>query len=223
MSLTWLMTGSCWMRSKNADSRSTSCSSRASVDGEVEAEAVDVHLRHPVAQAVHDQLQHVGVAHVERVAGARVVHVVRGVVGDQAVVRRRCRCPLKASVGPEVVALGGVVVDDVEDHLDARLVQRADHRLELLHLLADARARCVLVVRGEEADRVVAPVVAQAGARPGGRRGRTGAPACSSTRGDAEALQVVDEGRVGDARCRCRAAPARCRDGGTVAPLTWAS
>ncbi len=32
MSLTWLTTGSCWMRSKKADSRSTSCSSRASVD-----------------------------------------------------------------------------------------------------------------------------------------------------------------------------------------------
>jgi hypothetical protein len=28
------------------------------------------------------------------------------------------------SIGPEVVALGGVVVDDVEDHLDAGRVQR---------------------------------------------------------------------------------------------------
>ena len=26
--------------------------------GQIEAEAVDVHLRHPVAQLVHDQLQH---------------------------------------------------------------------------------------------------------------------------------------------------------------------
>ena len=33
--------------------------------GEVEAEAVDVHLADPVAQAVHDQLQHVRVAHVQ--------------------------------------------------------------------------------------------------------------------------------------------------------------
>jgi hypothetical protein len=35
-----------------------------------------------------------------------------------------------------VVALGGVVVDDVEDHLDAGVVQRAHHPLELLHLVA---------------------------------------------------------------------------------------
>ena len=32
--------------------------------------------------------------------------------------------PRNDSVGPEVVALGGVVVDDVQDHLDAGLVQR---------------------------------------------------------------------------------------------------
>jgi hypothetical protein len=35
-----------------------------------------------------------------------------------------------------MVAFGGVVVDHVEDHLDAGLVQRLDHGLELLDLLA---------------------------------------------------------------------------------------
>ena len=35
-----------------------------------------------------------------------------------------------------MVALGGVVVDDVEDHLDAGAVERLDHPLELVHLLA---------------------------------------------------------------------------------------
>jgi len=33
-----------------------------------------------------------------------------------------------------VVTLGRVVVDHVEDDLDAGLVQRPDHGLELLHL-----------------------------------------------------------------------------------------
>src|SRR3712207_7606518 len=37
-----------------------------------------------------------------------------------------------------------------------------DHRLELLHLLAAGAEGRVVVVRGEEADRVVAPVVRQA-------------------------------------------------------------
>ena len=87
---------------------------------EVEAEAVDVHLEDPVAQAVHDQLQHVRVPHVQRVAGAGVVHVVPPVVGDQPVVRRVVDA-LERQRRAQVVALGGVVVDDVEDHLDAGL------------------------------------------------------------------------------------------------------
>ena len=128
---------------------------------EVEAEAVDVHLGHPVAQRVHDQLQRVGVADVEAVPGAGVVHVVARVVLDEPVVRRVVEA-LEAQRRAEVVALGGVVVDDVEDHLDAGRVQRPDHRLELLHLLAELTGRGVLGLRGEEAEGVVAPVVAQA-------------------------------------------------------------
>ena len=60
-----------------------------------------------------------------------------------------------------MVALGGVVVDDVEDHLDAGAVQRLDHPLELAHLLAARARRRVERVRREVADRAVAPVVRQ--------------------------------------------------------------
>ena len=60
-----------------------------------------------------------------------------------------------------MVALRGVVVDDVEDHLDAGAVQRLDHALELAHLLAAVARRGVGRVRREEADRGVAPVVRQ--------------------------------------------------------------
>ncbi|MCW2529784.1 MAG: glycogen debranching protein, partial [Pseudonocardiales bacterium] len=48
--------------------------------GEVEAEAIDVAFEHPVAQAVHDQLDRARVQHVEAVARAREVHVVALVV-----------------------------------------------------------------------------------------------------------------------------------------------
>ena len=101
--------------------------------GEIEAEAVDVHLDDPVAQAVHDELQHARVAHVQRVAAAGEVHVVARVVRRAAGSRTLLSMPRSESVGPEVVAFGRVVVDDVEDHLDAGGVQRADHRLELAH------------------------------------------------------------------------------------------
>ena len=123
-----------------------------------------MHLGHPVAQRVHDQLQRVGVADVEGVPGAGVVGVVAAVVLLEPVVRRVVDA-LEAQRRPEVVALGGVVVDHVEDHLDARGVHRLHHRLELLDLLAVPSGLVhrggVGGVRGEEAQGVVAPVVAQ--------------------------------------------------------------
>ena len=122
---------------------------------EVEAEAVDVHLEHPVAKRVHEELQHARMHHVQRVAAAGEVEVVAAAVGEPVV-----GGVVDAAEGerrPELVALGGVVVDDVEDHLDPGRVERLHHRLELLHLAGGGVAR----LRGEEADGVVAPVVAQ--------------------------------------------------------------
>ena len=161
--------------------------------GEVEAEAVDVHLGDPVAQRVHDQLHRVRVAHVEGVAGAGVVHVVALVVLDEAVVGRVVDA-LEAQRRPEVVALGGVVVDDVEDDLDAGGVHRLDHRLELLDLLA-LGAGGVVGVRGEEAEGVVAPVVAQALVEQRGVLDEL-VHRHQLDRGDAELLQVGGDRRV---------------------------
>ena len=129
--------------------------------GQVEAEAVDVHLRHPVPETVHQELDAPGMRHVERVAASRVVHVVTAILCHQPIVGRVVD-PAEAERRPELVALGGVVVDDVEDDLDPGLVKRLDHLLELADLLAaDSLAR-VARVRREEADRVVAPVVGEA-------------------------------------------------------------
>jgi len=79
---------------------------------QVEPEAVDVHVEHPVAERVHDELQHVRVAHVEAVAGAGVVHVVLRRVRHEPVVRRVVDAAERQH-RTHVVALGGVVVDHV--------------------------------------------------------------------------------------------------------------
>ena len=100
-------------------------------------------------------------AGVEAVAGAGEVLVeplvvveqpVVGGVVDAAEVQRRA----------QVVALGGVVVDHVEDHLDTGLVEGAHHGLELGHGGTGVLGGRVLVVRGEEPESVVSPVVSQA-------------------------------------------------------------
>jgi hypothetical protein len=97
---------------------------------QIEAEAVDVHLLDPVAQAVGDHLQHAGMRHGDGVSAAGVVDVVARLVGQQAVIGG----VVDAAEGqgrPEVVAFRGVVVDDVQDDLDAGAVQAPDHGLEL--------------------------------------------------------------------------------------------
>src|SRR5664279_1756862 len=90
----------------------------------------------------------------------RVVLVVALVVIDQPVVGGVVD-PAERQGRAEVIAFRGVVVDDVEDDLDAGRVQRFHHRLEFLHLLPAVPERGVGVVRGEKSDRVAAPVVRQ--------------------------------------------------------------
>ena len=160
--------------------------------GEVEPEAVHVHLAHPVAQRVDDQLEHVRVAHVQRVAGAGGVEVVAPAVGQPVVggvvdaAERQRRA--------EVVPLRRVVVDDVEYDLDPGLVHGLDQVLELGDDLFHP-PRGVVAVRGEEGDRVVPPVIAQ---------GLLGQVVVMQElvhrhqldRGDAQPLQVLDDGGV---------------------------
>ena len=124
---------------------------------QVEAETVHVHFRGPVAQGVGDHLQHARVAQVQGVAGAGIVDVEALVVGHQAVVRG----VVDAAHGQGralFVALGGVVVDHVEDHFQIGFVQVRDHFLELGDLAAGQVAR----VGGEERNAVVAPVIGHA-------------------------------------------------------------
>ena len=64
-----------------------------------------------------------------------------------------------ADRGAALVTLGGVVVDHVEHHLQPRRVHPAHH---LAELVAWVMGGGVARVGAEEAQRVVAPVVAQA-------------------------------------------------------------
>ena len=67
---------------------------------------------------------------LKRVAGAGVIHVVARICRHQTVIGGVVDAA-EAQRGAQVIAFGGVVVDDVEDHLDARRVQRKHHLLEL--------------------------------------------------------------------------------------------
>ena len=60
---------------------------------------------------------------------------------------------------PQLAALGGVVVDHVQQHFDPGLVQRAREQVEFANVGTGEEA----AVGRKEADRVVTPVVAEAG------------------------------------------------------------
>ncbi len=95
-------------------------------------------------------------AEVQRVSGARVVNVVAQLVRNEPVIGAVVDA-LEGKGGAQLVAFGGVVVDDVQDHLEAAVVQAGDHLLELAQRIRDVGG--VARVGGEEADRIVAPVV----------------------------------------------------------------
>ena len=92
ISFTGASTGSWWTRSKNALWASP-LRLAGERGGQVEAEAVDVHLGHPVAQRVQNEPQSGGVADVEAVAGAGGVVVASPVARRPGGSTPGCRCP----------------------------------------------------------------------------------------------------------------------------------
>src|SRR5262245_38063814 len=94
---------------------------------------------------------------IERVSATREVVVVTGLIGekpivggivDAAEVERRAK----------VIAFRGMIVDHIEDDFDAGVMQSRNGRSKRV----ERRARSVTRLGREEAQRVVAPIVAQA-------------------------------------------------------------
>ena len=157
-----------------------------------------MHVRDPVPQRIHDELQGVGGAHVERVARSGGVEVVLLGVFDEPVVGGVVEAAESQS-GAHVVALGRVVVDDVHDDFDVRLMEGLDHGLELVDLAAEPVGGSVAVVGGEEADGVVSPIVREALGLQ--RRVVDELVAGHELDGrDAQALEIVDDDGVRDSR-----------------------
>ena len=107
---------------------------------EIEPEAVDVAGLDPMAQRVHDHRADHRMREIERIPAAgeilvearlAVLEPVVGLVVDAAEAQRP----------PEMIALGGVVVDDVEDHLDAGVVQALDRRAKRIKTFRSADPR----------------------------------------------------------------------------------
>ncbi len=168
--------------------------------GEVEPETVHAQVLRPVAQRIGDHPHRRERAGVDRVAAAGQVHPVE-VVGArrQAAPGQRQRM-VRA-------ALAGVVVDHVQHHLDPGLVQRIDHRRELVQLRT--RPARISGVRREVAQGRVAPVVRPAGGRQQRFRG-VRLHRQQLQRGHVQPAQMVDDRRMrhpGEAAAQLRRHP----------------
>ena len=118
-----------------------------------------MHLRNPVPQAIENHVADDDLIGVQRVPGAAVVGVLRAIAIEDVV--HLVREAAEAQGGSRGIPLGRVVVDDVEDHLDAGAVQRLDEVAELIDGAEGVLAQAVAGMRREERDRGVPPVIDQ--------------------------------------------------------------
>ena len=184
---------------------------------EIEAKSIDVERVHPVAQRIHHHLQHTRMREVDRVAGARIVDVAARIVRLQPIVAGIVE-PAKRQRRPGLLGFGGVVVDHVEDHLDAGGVQPA-HRDA--HLVRRA-VRQIRRFRREEGERVVAPVVAQPALQHEAVL-QEGMHRHQFDRGDAEPAQVIDHRGMRQGPAKVPRSDGRMSSCSMVSPRTCAS
>ena len=123
---------------------------------EIEAESVDPRFAHPVAQAVRHHLDDARMAEVERVAGAGVVDVEARLVRHEPIVGLVVDA-FEGKRRTALVALGGMVVDDVQDHFEPAVVEARDHLLEFAQRVRHVGS--VARIGRKKADRVIAPIV----------------------------------------------------------------
>src|SRR5262245_26277304 len=91
---------------------------------------------------------------VERISATCKILIISWLIGLEPIIGDVVDAA-EAQGRAKLVAFGRVVVHDVEDDLDAGVMQPGNRR-------AKGIERAVRLVRGEEAKRVVAPIIAQA-------------------------------------------------------------
>ena len=124
--------------------------------GKVKAEAVDPVAYRPVPQAFQDHLAHDGVVAVQGIAAAAEIIVIP--VGRQHIIDLIVEA-LETEGRTLFVALCGMVEHNVKDDLDAVVVEGLDQDFQLGAFLVVFIVCDVTGIGGEEAYRIIAPVV----------------------------------------------------------------
>src|SRR5579864_6881791 len=117
-----------------------------------------MHVHDPVTKHIPNELPHNGMICVKRVANSRKVFIVSEAVLLQHV-EDRVLNTAQRNRGSQLICLGRVVQDDIQDHFNACAVKSLDHLSEVLDLLTVHSSNAVGLLRSEEGDGIVAPVI----------------------------------------------------------------
>ena len=162
--------------------------------GQIKPKPIDMHLLHPIAQAIHNQAQRGGMGGIQGVSRARIIHIIAP-APRQAVITGIVQ-PAKGQRGAKLIAFGAVVIDHIQNHLDPSAVQIAHHGL---HLAQGGGGGGIARIWHKKADCVVSPMVCKPlfNQKPIINKGLNGQ---KFDRRYPQALQMGNHGRVGHAR-----------------------
>ena len=93
-----------------------------------------MHLFDPVTQAVHNQLQNIGMQHVERVATTGIVDIISSLGRICPVIAEVVYAP-KREGRSQMIAFGRMVINHIQNHFDTGGMHGPHHHLELLHCI----------------------------------------------------------------------------------------
>jgi hypothetical protein len=104
-----------------------------------------------------------GMGKVEAIAASGIVHIsaVGFGRGPGQTVIGRVVDPFEGDGGSEFIPFPGMVVNHIEDHLYAGLMEVPHQGLEFLHLASGKTTGAIGGLRGEKTDGVVAPIIGQ--------------------------------------------------------------
>src|SRR5262249_9145771 len=136
----------------------SACGIPAEDGRQIEAEAINVVFRRPVAQTANHKIANDGVVTIHRIAAAAVVGVMSLLI-EQVV-----RFVVNSSEGKSGsigTSLGGVIKNNIQNHLHILGMESLDEFLQLRHLRAMTPCGGVTAFWRKEADGAIAPVVTE--------------------------------------------------------------
>src|SRR5262249_14493085 len=116
-----------------------------------------MHFFHPVPQTVEDHSAHNGMIGIQSISSTTVIRISRAII-LQNVISAVINSAI-TKCWTVLVALRRVIEYDVENHFDSPAMQHFDHVAKFIHCTHRILPRAKRLMRREERDRRISPVI----------------------------------------------------------------